>query len=1116
MANDPWGQYLQPPVQPAQAPAVSSDGSDPWGSYLNKPVIDQDQDRKLTNLPAPHPGMFKDMDPETAKIVYNSYANHPNSETTKDGQLLYNGVPVPKPGENTGFVNTVTNVGNYMLTGMSRPVSWAVDRMTGSTDKSLPDYLLHGNEQTTGVGGLSNDLGTGTAGGAVNAVHNTATGVASLVGTGVDKVAGAGTSDKAIKAIDETLPAFNAKNSTQNIAATTSEIGAGLIAGNAAAGAALKASGWAPEAVSSFVSKAPKVAKYFGGLLAHATAGGMGMALTTSGEGKTLLAGPNAQFPIVQDYAPFLKGLQGKTQSEAQNILEKRMNVVLDNIAIAMPVGAAADTAKGVMHFAWEGFIKPLFGAANPRMQEQLIGNGIISDLARLTKTSDNDVPALRDKMVDLLSDPKNRQILLGDQEAGQLVEGVEGISPVATKLDTATTVSRGLANAADDTEEAQALRHGMFSHRKAVIGNEGNLTELATNRPTNDLSKLTFQTQNAFGGEPAAQTAAEGLQKVGQEEAGAARAGLEETQQKINTLNAAYPNIVAKNALGNAVTETADEPLSAATQTKNALTQKIDQNVARGIKTTNENVGAAWKNIPEGLQVTNPQRLEESLVNAQNYLTPAMTKVVKDAVKFGEDGEVQAGDFSKLQQLRKPLSDAIDNAIGTPAYGPLKDLRQNLFGAEGEAADIAKSGQPGAEKVQEAVNAYKAGSQTKSGYVGDIENANQNLRFDEPKRADTVAGIIQNGVKSGQPNQIAHFADVLSKPEFGSSHDLLPQLMKADIADDFRTQLKSNGGIPDVPSLLNKIQQYRQMLNAPQYADQAKSFDEFANQIIQNKSDVKALEGVLEGQTEQYGEVADKIHSDVLKHFFESNVNQPVTDGMEAFKNLFKDSSNGKQLDYILSKAQDKPEVMDGIRAAYSKTLDDTLFSGAENTGGGGLLKKNATDNGVLKVGDKIFTGKYAPIMDAVRQLSDPAMENQIAKSVGASKASPEGVTYTTSKAATNKLIQLAFGPLSKIGARIGAISGTLLEKLDPGGAAKQIKDVFFSDPDEAIRILNSLKYNTSDPQVKRQMFQLLVNNGLYTQQDYPAWEKAVQEQDTKQQTQDALKKGQKKTPKE
>jgi len=718
--------------------------------------------------------------------------------------------------------------------------------------------------------------------------------------------------------------------------------------------------------------------------------------------------------------------------------------------------------------------------------------------------------------MVDLLSDPKNRQILLGDQEAGQLVEGVEGISPVATKLDTATTVSRGLANAADDTEEAQALRHGMFSHRKAVIGNEGNLTELATNRPTNDLSKLTFQTQNAFGGEPAAQTAAEGLQKVGQEEAGAARAGLEETQQKINTLNAAYPNIVAKNALGNAVTETADEPLSAATQTKNALTQKIDQNVARGIKTTNENVGAAWKNIPEGLQVTNPQRLEESLVNAQNYLTPAMTKVVKDAVKFGEDGEVQAGDFSKLQQLRKPLSDAIDNAIGTPAYGPLKDLRQNLFGAEGEAADIAKSGQPGAEKVQEAVNAYKAGSQTKSGYVGDIENANQNLRFDEPKRADTVAGIIQNGVKSGQPNQIAHFADVLSKPEFGSSHDLLPQLMKADIADDFRTQLKSNGGIPDVPSLLNKIQQYRQMLNAPQYADQAKSFDEFANQIIQNKSDVKALEGVLEGQTEQYGEVADKIHSDVLKHFFESNVNQPVTDGMEAFKNLFKDSSNGKQLDYILSKAQDKPEVMDGIRAAYSKTLDDTLFSGAENTGGGGLLKKNATDNGVLKVGDKIFTGKYAPIMDAVRQLSDPAMENQIAKSVGASKASPEGVTYTTSKAATNKLIQLAFGPLSKIGARIGAISGTLLEKLDPGGAAKQIKDVFFSDPDEAIRILNSLKYNTSDPQVKRQMFQLLVNNGLYTQQDYPAWEKAVQEQDTKQQTQDALKKGQKKTPKE
>ena len=60
-----------------------------------------------------------------------------------------------------------------------------------------------------------------------------------------------------------------------------------------------------------------------------------------------------------------------------------------------------------------------------------------------------------------------------------------------------------------------------MFAHRKAVIGNEGNLTDLATNRPANDLARITNQTQSAFGGPAAVQKGAEGLQQAGQQEAG-------------------------------------------------------------------------------------------------------------------------------------------------------------------------------------------------------------------------------------------------------------------------------------------------------------------------------------------------------------------------------------------------------------------------------------------------------------------------------------------------------------------------------------------------------------------------------------------------------------------
>jgi hypothetical protein len=1099
--SDPWAQFPDATSSPKKD---QGGGNDPFSDFpdANEKVYSGDQKgadtpkEKMTNLPEPSAGMFAQMDDQTAQLVHKAYENHPNASRDQDGHLLYNGKPVPDAEGNSAFVSGLTKVG---------------DAATYPIAKG-EEYLF----KTLGIPNaeeIAKPAGGSVVGGVVNAIHNAGTGLAGLVtynpidhaleAMGLDK----GYTDNknkimndVLEGVDNTLPIYNPKGDSEHTISGIAEVGAGALAGNKAA-AALKAERLAPEVLKTIAEKLPKLANYFGGVLSRTFASGAGVALSVDGKGDTMVVGPDAQFKLPKEYVPLLKGFDGKSESEAQKMFEDRMNVLLDNIVVALPVEIGADHAKAAGKFLWEGFIKPLVGAGNRALQEQMVTSGLVSDLARVTgaKTPEQ-VEYLRTKMSEILKTPEGRKLIYDI--------GEKGVSKVDVPLDTVTVLERALAG--DKSEEGKALLEGLKKHRKQVISTGATQTEIAMDRPADALQKLTQETQDAFGGDSAIKQSAKDVQKLGQEDVGSAIAQGEGTGQQIDDLHKSLPGLVGSNDIGQSVLNSEGKTLTESVSAKNEVTQKIADTLRSGLEEVRKTGNAKWADIPEGLPI-DTQSFEEKLLDAQQYLPPSFMKSLKGAVEFDDEGAIISGDLKKLQSLRGPLSKQIDKLRGQAGFSELTALRDNLTKEQPEW--VLREGLPGSKKVQEAVDYYKnTRSPVESGAVGDVGDIAYQHRFDIPKRDVLTGERIENTLKSSQPAEVQHMVSVLSRPEFNNP-GLVLDFAKADIADELRSAVKTSGaGEFDPKEILGKIRNYRQLFASQGLTKEAKAIDQLESGILQNKSDIKTLEGRLSLDRMNFDEVRDRVYNKVYKDFFNSD-GYVKSAGFHSFDDMFKDPQNADRVKIIAQKARDSgnPVVLDGMKAAYGKSLDNFLSSGDVTATGAQKLNSAAVTKKApefLAVGDEIFKDN-PKFMEAVRGLVDPALENQTSRRLSAAKTEPSGFSFREAKQSQTRLVNALVGPLTRIGARIGAISSAVLQKLDPDGAAKAIKDAFFADPDEAVRLLDQMKiHGLSDPHTVRDVFQWYVKSGLYSSQDYDNWKRDVDQMNAEDQTREMMSK--------
>jgi hypothetical protein len=371
---------------------------------------------------------------------------------------------------------------------------------------------------------------------------------------------------------------------------------------------------------------------------------------------------------------------------------------------------------------------------------------------------------------------------------------------------------------------------------------------------------------------------------------------------------------------------------------------------------------------------------------------------------------------------------------------------------------------------------------------------------------------MIESTLKSDQPNKVSHLIDQLSKPEFGSSQGDAIDVFKADLGDTMRAQTRT-GDLKDIKPdvVLSKIDDYRQMFKAKGMTDQANQLDKLQNDILSNRKSYDKFVQDIKANDESVSDIQQRVYGDRLSNFFTGDGKTKV-DGYKAFSDLFSQPENATKLNDVISRvnASNDPVAKEGMQAAFGKTLQDTLFKGTPdaNTGKNVINTAQAVQNNqhLMSVADKVLADK-PDLLEAVKNLADPAIQSQLGRSAQAAKGAQPGVSYKEVKSAQNRITGFILGPLSHLGTQIGGVTGALVEHLQPERAAEKINEAFWSDPEEAQRMLKNVRISgLGDPKTSRMVFNWAVRTRLSNSTSFDQWQSQVKKYNEDQQTQDMM----------
>ena len=1105
--------------------AVEQPSTNRWGDTMADPA-DGPKGKEVVSLPKPTQNMFASMDDADAKQVYESYKKHPKSVVNEDGSVMYNGVPVPAPEGNSGFVEGVKRVGGLMM----NPLGPIYERLT-SPESTTGKVVRFGREAAEGAAG----------GMAINAPRSVATGGAALA----SRIPGVGNAP--YEYLDENLPIYNPEGTGENIGQLGGEIGAGIIVGNKAL-ATVRVAGLGTQAVQSLSTKLPKVLTYAVDKLVAAAVVGTGTAATVDGKTDTALVGEDSDLaqnlPSIDQWAksniPLLRGLKTDDPDSAKAELNARVNVLLDAMIVSLPIDMLADGGKLLSKIIVDRFISPVHGAFSENKKSQIVMETIMDSVGQAVDGDPNSAKALewKQKVVDILKDPENQEILISSPRAG--------IDDIKIKRDTTSTLHKGLVD--DHSDEAAAVRNVFAENRKSMIDTGGThvQTKTAAERPVRASETFLEQSQEAFGGDTGIDTARRGIQTEGRKQLELGVRPATEATEQLDEATKNYPKTIrSEGAIDNVV----DAPSSSALQDRNKIAGEILEGEKAGSGLIREQKRQLWKDIPDDLPV-DEESLNASIEAASEYMTPnlkqrfrkAGVKIVDDVVDAGDDLEDDAvlealggmrgapeevADFKKVQSLRQPLTKEIDRLIegNLPGAEELIALRDNITKVQPEF--VTKSGVEGADDVASAV-AYKKqvqGPVTEQGLPRELNKIRTKAadRFDPAKVDDASRTALHKTLTSDQPSVPTHFAETLARPEYNKIHGKIVDYAMADVAENLRVKIQASGvGAIDPKDVLQSLKPYRQTLNSnPKlFAKELKRLDDFEKSVIANKNNLDELTRIAKEAAADAEKLKKDIYETVLNDFFEkTGVAKP--NGYESLKTLYLNPqatglTDAGKLDEVIDLAKETgdPAVLDGMRAGWLKLVKDKAFVPAPDSAKGKAISAaNVSDmltgeNNIFTVGRKLFDGESAPVIDSLEILLDPALDITVAKKGASLKGAADPANINAAKAAVNKAVRLKYGPLTRKGTTINTILGSILEFVNPNDRAVKIGDAILADPDAFVDLYTKFSQKTpwKDKKNVRTMFNWLVKSGIYQESGREDFDKKVKKLNSENQTDEAL----------
>ena len=851
-------------------------------------------------------------------------------------------------------------------------------------------------------------LATGLAGGVSNALE--------LGGAVFDRGAQAlGYETDAASTLGNFIPRVNTGD---NIGQAIVAEGAPIMAGGiGAGGAALNA-----------LRNAPRIIRGLGAYLA--AEGGATLVSPTDAGG--FIVGENALLSGAQDILPILRGVNLDDPTEAEEIIEARVNLLVDGLITGGIVARTATGAAAATKLAYNLTLGPL---VNLTRAERAIENRAVEQIFdQLGAYRPNMSPAeqadFRRGLTDIIE--QNREVLL------PRLDDLD--SELVINMDTLGALLRGI-----DTPEGQSLYGMVQSIRQGQITSNRPMTTAVTREPQAALDQQTDEFLRATGGDtPAAQTetmlrSADEFAEQGRDAVRAAQTTAEDAARNYDDAVRNFTDRIGDDielteeirALSRARGTEVTVPRDAS---RDEIMGQLRQSYETMVNEKNARYGAlTGGEIDTGslFDALSNVRLDELSRQATTLRRTSPLSEIADLFqprRVPDDGASAATDMIPFNpatagsapnqsgtrfETRDEVIERVNNWFArdpdmynfgyfhTVIRPELSELASSLYARNEPMAgravrDVIRAidddmvdfvGRRNPELADAAVEARRYYREEfapfwRDGRLEEYSNLYDSTvgrtgaystEFQPTRFGSRSINLVEDTISSGNMFDIQQFRNLLSRPEAGANSDALASYMVYDAIGGMAAAIRASD-ITDVPidALTENLRQYSNALNTV-FPERASELNAFIRRVEGAQGDLAELRRIMDEASEQVTAVKEAVQASELSNFFRSFPDAEMAD--PRLRDLATSSNAYQAFERIFRDGRNSIDLVDALMRRVDAAPEgqrEVLRAGME-TAYARYMRNTFLNRGQI-AGDIQATS--APRIDAAIDGSNPIFE--------------------------------------------------------------------------------------------------------------------------------------------
>lgn len=878
---------------------------------------------------------------------------------------------------------------------------------------------------------------------------------------------------------------------------------------------------------SKVLKYGPKALRAIGRLIVGDTTS----TLTTGTEDGTFLVGEDAIIPVWD-------GLD-LGDSASQQVLDQRVNTLIEGLAGASLISGAARTAAGTGKLAYDLTLAPIVSLFSEGSKEKRIYNDIMGRLAQITDASTpEEIFQVQKNITDIIEANKDISFPMLNNIA----------EDDTLTLDAMSAYLKGIQDPKLKVK-AQEIIAGMQTKNMPRFAE-------AIQKPQTQLDEEMQSYLSSIDAEtPSAQTAA--MDDVAEEFTGQANQYLDEATGGAARAQEAYDQAVER--LGTGISEDLEfasrlKQLEKITGTdiSKAKRGKLDD-VMAGVRMGYEDLKTQKDLLYSQLEGgdidvesifnkfadLNEDQLSAAAAQVRNsnpvanFLKVFKVKQVKDVDPttgaevmreataddhlelFKELLEGQGADFGYFYKTIRPELSAVAGVLfnsdtGKGAGAAIRDIVKFIDGDMvdfvGQAdAGLAQQAKEAKDFAQNQFYPIFGGEGVMADYANlhnrtigrtaadDLTKQVDGTEFDRSgydQGLERLTGDVLSGGNVAATEQMAKALEVASDPE------AMADFMVLDVLDKYATDIRVKGlDSVNLTGMSKDLQSYADQLNEV-FPEKARQITTFIFQIEEAAKGKGNLDAIITTTGDAAKQARDDIAQTELMGFLRTELGNegylPTSNSQEAFRQLFTNKEGLAKISNIMMSAEALPPgrsglVKRGVEVAYMRQFREAIkgrkveIGGGFNTKDASLQRSQEEYNQLFRIGREIFKDK-PEVIDSLETLSEAA--GMVERNKGARPNASMSPTAFNQEAttATNRLIFTFIGPLSRVGTRVRAGSSAIMQKLDATGEAEKMMDKILADPEYFVEL--SRKYNTQPNNKTNQdlLTRFLITSGMRT----------------------------------